>query len=167
MRRLERFASVSRNSLWDWPKVKNPLIVVLNFLVIQICKYLPSLALKNMLYRAIGVRVGKNAALGLGVQLDIFFPELIEIGDNAIIGYNATLLAHEFLVDEFRVGRVKIGAGALIGACSVVLPGVEVGEGAVVSALSLVNKDVPRGWFCGGVPIRKIKKLTINKQLQS
>ncbi|MEM3030731.1 MAG: acyltransferase [Candidatus Micrarchaeia archaeon] len=157
MRRLKRFAFSGRNSLWSWPSVKNPLVVALNFLVIQLCKYLPSLSLKNVLYRAIGVRVGENAALALGVQLDIFFPELIEIGNNAVIGYNVTILAHEFLIDELRVGRVRVGEGALIGACSVVLPGVEVGEGAVVSALSLVNKDVPKKGFYGGVPARKIR----------
>lgn len=28
-------------------------------------------------------------------MFDIFFPELIEIGDNTIIGYNSTILAHE------------------------------------------------------------------------
>jgi len=158
MRRLRRFAFEGRNSLWGWAGVKSPLIIALNFLVITLCKYLPSLRLKNILLRAIGVKVGRNAAFALGVQLDIFFPELIEVGENALIGYNATILAHEFLVGELRIGRVRIGDNALIGACSVVLPGVEVGEGAVVAALSLVNRDVPKNGFYGGVPAKRIGK---------
>jgi len=147
-----------RNSLWMWAGVKNPFRVALNFLLIEICKYLPSLRLKNFLYRLIGIKIGKNAAIGLAVQFDIFYPELIYISENALIGYNTTILAHEFLQNELRTGKVAIGKNVLIGACTVVLPGVEIGDGAVVSALSLVNNDIPKNSFYGGIPARRLKR---------
>jgi acetyltransferase-like isoleucine patch superfamily enzyme len=71
------------------------------------------------------------------------------------VGYNTTILAHEFMRNEWRRGPV-IGAGATIGANCTILPGVVIGDGATVSAMSLVNRDVPAGAFVGGVPIRML-----------
>lgn len=146
------------NPLRKWYRYRNPFRVVFNFLVIYGCRYLPSLELKNILYRLVGVKLGKNVSVGLGAVFDIFFPEMIEIGENSVIGYNATILAHEFLVDELRKGRVKIGRNVLIGAKALILPGVEVGDNVRVSACSLVNSDIPSNAFVGGVPAREIGK---------
>ncbi|MEW5954958.1 MAG: acyltransferase [Candidatus Micrarchaeota archaeon] len=156
--RLERHAT-QPPSLRRWHAVRNPFRTVLNFVVIHCCRYLPSLSLKNFFYRLLGARIGKNASFGLGATLDIFFPELVEVGENATIGYNTVVMTHEFLRGEWRKGRVKIGRNAVIGANCVVLPGVDIGEGAVVSACSLVNKDVPPKAFWGGVPAKEIRKL--------
>ncbi|MEW6328763.1 MAG: acyltransferase [Candidatus Micrarchaeota archaeon] len=157
-RRLETFKTRGKNSLQYWWKIRNPLRVVVNFLVIYICKYLPSLSLKNFLYRALGMKVGRNVSVALGVTFDIFFPELIEIGDNSVIGFNATIVAHEYLVGEWRRGKTKIGRDVMIGMNSTVLAGVRVGDGAVVSACSLVNRDVPPGALVEGVPAVQRKK---------
>jgi acetyltransferase-like isoleucine patch superfamily enzyme len=92
----------------------------------------------------------------LGVTLDVFFPQLISLADNSIIGYNTVILAHEFLVKELRTGPVTIGEDVMIGANVTILPGVHIGDGATVSACSLVNADVPPGAMVGGVPARPI-----------
>jgi len=162
MRRLQSLkvpSGVEENSLeYYWWRLKNPLNTILNFIVIEIAKFMPSLTLKRVLLRCLGMRVGRNAAIGLRVQFDIFFPELIELGDNCIIGYGATVLAHEFLIEEVRTGKVRIGKNVMIGANSTILPGVIIGENATVSACSLVNKDIPTGAFVGGVPARILRK---------
>jgi acetyltransferase-like isoleucine patch superfamily enzyme len=147
----------SGNSLCAWHRVRSPLRVTLNFIVLEICRFLPSLRLKNAFYRLLGMKIGQNVSIGLGVMFDIFFPELIEIGDNTIIGYNSTIIVHEFLVKEWRQGRVKIGKNVMIGALCLVMPGVEIEDKATVGAYSLVNKRVAKGSFVGGVPIREIR----------
>ncbi|NYZ75659.1 acyltransferase [Candidatus Micrarchaeota archaeon] len=157
MRKLESFRSESRNSLLNWHKVKHPLRVILNFILIYSARYMPSLRVKNFLYRLTGMKVGTDVAVGLGAVFDIFFPELIEIGDNCIIGYGVTVLAHEFLIKEWRTGKVKIGRNVLIGANSTVLAGVSIGDNSTVSACSLVNDSIPANSFYGGVPARKVK----------
>lgn len=144
------------NSLqYIWRHV-SPWRVVVNFLILSLGRFLPWLGLKNRLYRLTGMRVGDHASIALMVMIDVFFPEEITIGDNAIIGYNTTILGHEYLLNEWRRGPVVIGRNATIGANCTILPGVVIGEGAVVSAMSLVNRDVPPGARVGGVPIRPL-----------
>lgn len=155
MRRLKSFRAEGSNSLLKWYKTKNPLRIILNFLLIYSARYLPSLTLKNFFYRLTGMKVGRDVAVGLGAVFDIFFPELIEIGDNCIIGYGTTVLAHEFLHKEWRVGKVRVGRNVLIGANSTILAGVTIGDNSVISACSLVNSDVPPNSFYAGVPARR------------
>lgn len=158
MRQIKAYRSgSSTNPLRRWYIYRNPLRVALNFVVIYSCRYMPSLRIKNLLYRLIGIKVGKKVSVGLGVVFDIFFPELIELGDNSVIGFDSAILTHEFLVDEFRKGRVKVGKNVLVGARSLILPGVEVGDNAKISAMSLVNDNVASNSFVGGIPIREIK----------
>jgi len=145
------------NSLWVWTRTRSPIKVTFNFLLLLVVRYSPSLRLKLVAMKLMGVKAGRQVSIALNATIDIFYPELIEIGDHSIVGYNATLLAHEYLVDRLRTGKVVIGRNVLIGANSTVLAGVAIGDGAVVGACSLVNSDVPAGAFVGGVPARIIR----------
>lgn len=87
-----------------------------------------------------------------------FFPEKISIGENTVIGYNTTILAHEYLIKEYRLGEVIIGENVMIGANTTILPGVTIGDGATVAAGSVVHKDVAAGSFVGGNPLRDLRK---------
>ncbi|QHS16147.1 acyltransferase [haloarchaeon 3A1-DGR] len=157
--RLDRVATPGpRNSLWSWPDAKSPLVVVRNYLVILLCRISPSLRLKNWLLRRIGVSVGAGVSWGLESTPDVFWPERITVESDAIVGYDATLLCHEFLQDEYRLGDVVIRRRAMIGAGAIVLPGVTVGEGARVAANSLVTEDVPAGTTVAGVPAEVVSE---------
>ena len=146
----------SRNSLWSWTDAKSPLRVALNYLLVWVARVVPSLRGRNWALRRLGASVGSDVAWGLEATPDVFWPELITVGDHAIIGYDATLLCHEFLQDEYRLGEVVIGERAMIGAGATVLPGVEIGDGAQVAANSLVTRDVPAGATVAGVPAESI-----------
>ncbi|HVL49244.1 MAG TPA: acyltransferase [Candidatus Thermoplasmatota archaeon] len=144
------------NSLWYWVESVGFWKTVRNYVLMVLARISPSLRFKHVLYRAMGAKIGAKASIGLEVTFDVFFPELIEIGENSIVGYNTTILCHEFLVDEYRTGRVKIGRNVTIGANCTILPGVTIADGSVVSAMSLVNRDVDG--FVGGVPARPLAK---------
>jgi len=148
-----------RAALWYFPQLAGGTGRVLrNALCIYAARIAPSFGIKRFLLRLTGAQIAPHAAIGLGVMLDIFFPQDITIEDDATIGYNTTILAHEFTYREWRRGPVRIARGATVGANCTILPGVVIGEGAVVSAMSLVNRDVPAGAFVGGVPIRLLRR---------
>ena len=77
-------------------------------------------------------------------------------------------------------GPVTLEKHALVGAGSVVLPGLVIGAGAVVGALSLVKRSIPdyevwggvpaknieQGWNCG-IAIRNKKMLNLENQLRN
>ncbi|MDM5236748.1 acetyltransferase [Bacillus cereus] len=157
MRRTTRYPVSGENALWNVYKTVSFWKVMKNFIIIQIARYTPFLSVKNWLYRTfLRMKVGKKTSFALMVMPDIMFPEKITVGDNSIIGYNTTFLAHEYLIREYRLGEIVIGNEVMIGANTTILPGVLIGDGAIVSAGTLVHKDVPSGAFVGGNPMRII-----------
>ena len=157
MRRTTRYPVSGENSLWNVYKTVSFWKVMKNFIIIQIARYTPFLSVKNWLYRTfLRMKVGKKTSIALMVVPDIMFPEKITVGENSIIGYNTTLLAHEYLIREYRLGEIFIGNEVMIGANTTILPGVEIGDAAIVSAGTLVHRDVPSGAFVGGNPMRVI-----------
>ncbi|WP_071460773.1 acyltransferase [Bacillus massilinigeriensis] len=157
MRRTKRYPVEGANSLWHVYKTVPFLKVVKNFLVIQTARYTPFLGMKNWLYRTfLRMKVGEQTSFALMVMLDVMFPEKISVGKNTVIGYNTTILAHEYLIKEYRLGEVVIGDRVMIGANTTILPGITIGDDSIVSAGTLVHKDVPSGSFVGGNPMRVI-----------
>ena len=157
--RTARYARVTRhptpgtrNSLWHWTTERSVARVVRNFLFVMVARLAPSLRLKNWALRRLGITVGEGVSWALDATPDVFWPERITLCDHCIVGYDATILCHEFLQDEYRLGDVVVGERAMIGAGAVVLPGVRIGEGAQVAANSLVTDDVPPGATVAGVP---------------
>lgn len=161
MRRVKvKPVSGDKNAMYHMYKLCSPLRATFNFAIITLCRYLPWLGLKNLLYRRLlGVKIEDGVAVGLMAMLDIFFPQKISIGANSIIGYNVTILTHEFLIKQYRLGAVDIGRDVMVGANVTILPGVEIGDGSIVAAGAVVTKDVPSGVMVGGVPARYIKDL--------
>lgn len=157
MRKTKRFFVKESNSLWQIYKTVSFWKVVKNFIIIQLARYTPFLRVKNWMYRFfLRMEVGKETAFALMAMPDVMFPEKIKVGANSIIGYNTTILAHEYLIKEYRIGAVIIGDEVLIGANTTILPGVTIGDRAIISAGTLVHKDVAPGSFVGGNPMQVI-----------
>ncbi|WP_339060441.1 acyltransferase [Tepidibacillus marianensis] len=158
MRKTERYPVKGSNSLWQVYDTVSFWKVMKSFIVITIARFTPWLPIKNWLYRTfLHMEIGEKSAIALMVMMDTMFPERIHVGDNSIIGYNTTILAHEYLLNEYRLGDVYVGSNVMIGANSLILPGVTIGDYSIVGAGSVVTKDVPPHAFVAGNPAKLIR----------
>ena len=145
------------NVLYMWSRVINPFRLITNHMAIQVGKYFP-LRLKITFFRfVLGMGIGRNVGIAPDTDIDPYYPELITIGDNAVLGWKVKILCHEFTRDRMTLGRVKIGENTLIGAFTSIRAGVTIGKDAVIAMNSYVNKDIPDNGFFGGIPARRLK----------
>jgi acetyltransferase-like isoleucine patch superfamily enzyme len=107
-------------------------------------------------FKMMGAKIGKNVQIN---SKFVFDATLLEIGDNTVIGGNATVISHVVEWGVLKLKKVKIGKNVTIGSNAVVMPGVEIGDNALigVGAVLLKNTRVaPRSvWY--GIPAAPIK----------
>lgn len=102
--------------------------------------------------RALGARIGQ------GVDLHTLPPVtgMLTIGKRASIEPEVDLAGHWVDGDVFRLGRVRIGADAVVRSRTTLLPGASVGAGAEVEAGSAVTGAVPDGERWAGSPAERV-----------
>ena len=155
VRRLNKQKRFSINPLWQVYKIVRFPKVFKQTIIIEISRFIPSMRLKRSIYRKfLKMAIGQNTAFAYKVLPDLFYPELISVGNNSVIGYNTTILTHEILVNEYRYGRVDIGSQTLIGANVTILPGVKIGHNVIIKAGTIVSKDVPNDTIAFGNPMQ-------------
>jgi hypothetical protein len=91
-----------------------------------------------LFYKLMGAKVGRNVQIN---SKNVADHSLLEIGDNSVIGGNATVIGHLFESKGLRLSRVKIGKNVIVGLNSVIMPGVVIGDGSVVAAGAIVPKN--------------------------
>jgi acetyltransferase-like isoleucine patch superfamily enzyme len=74
------------NPAYEYNKIINRFRLFRNTIICYICKLLP-LKKKNSLYRLLSVKIGKNVVIAPYLQIDPFFPEIITLENNVIIGW--------------------------------------------------------------------------------
>lgn len=122
--------------------------------------YLPlirSSALIVWFYRGMGARIGAGTVIATTRLWDC---NLIEIGENCMIGGNASIAAHMINGERGRLRRVRIGSRVTIGANSSVMPGAIIEDDVVVGANSLVlqGMKLKSGGVYLGVPVRRVNE---------
>ena len=142
------------NAAYEWWRYRNPIRMLWTSFIIELTRMMPPMEFKNHLLRTIGVKIGKDVTISPKVTFDWLFPELIEIGDGTLLGGDIFLVCHSILIDELRIGRVKIGKQCLIASWFCNEPPTEIGDKSIIGLFSYVNKDVPPNTFTVGIPAK-------------
>jgi acetyltransferase-like isoleucine patch superfamily enzyme len=109
--------------------------------------------------RRLGARIGRDVFLGPDVYVEHDFAPLLSIEDGVVLARGASVLLHDSALNNVLGEPLKFGAVVLrtrcyVGANATVLCGVEIGAGAIVGAGSVVTRDVPAGAVAYGNPAR-------------
>lgn len=102
-----------------------------------------------------GANVGKRVYVN---SLFVSDHNLLEFGDDVVIGSEVHLSGHTVEGGVVKTGRVRLGRGVTIGLGSVIDIGVTVGDGCQVGALSLVPKHttLDAQSTYAGIPVRRL-----------
>jgi acetyltransferase-like isoleucine patch superfamily enzyme len=106
-------------------------------------------------YRAMGAKIGKGTLIATHRLWDV---DLIEIGEDCLIGGNSSIAAHYAQGSRGRLRRVRIGNRVTIGANTSVMPGVVIEDDVTVGSNSLVPLGVhlKSGGIYLGVPVQRV-----------
>jgi acetyltransferase-like isoleucine patch superfamily enzyme len=117
-------------------------------------------------FRAEGAQIGEDVEI-FGANLFTFGsePYLVSIGNGVTISHGVDFITHDggmrVARDEFPgaylYGRIQVADRCFIGAHCVLLPGAKVGAGSVIGACSLVTGEIPPGVVAVGAPARPVK----------
>lgn len=130
----------------------NALTLVLRFSFVNWIRLTPILPLYH---RLMGARIGRRVHINTAVVAD---QNLLEIGDDTVIGGDATLVGHVAEGGHLIAAKVRIGRGVTVGLMAVIMPGCTIGDGAVIAAGAVLKKgeQVGPGEIWAGVPARRV-----------
>lgn len=134
---------------------------VLNRILQVIALYVPGgRSLKPLLHRLRGVRMGDRVWIGTDCIIETMRPDLVQLGNNAVIGIRCVIIAHfREMGEEKRAAdlpTVVIEDDVYVGPGTIILPNVRIGRGAVITAGSVVSTPVPPLTMVQGNPARPI-----------
>lgn len=133
--------------------------------------------LRPYLLKCMGCHIGKNVFIGDHVRIDTGHADLIYIGDYSHITGGCRLLCHQRDLRNYyegdnaaclpyRLGKINIGKGVMVGMESLIMLGVTIGDGAIIGAYSLVTKDIPAWTIATGRPAKPLKKIPKRNKIE-
>lgn len=154
------------------------IIVELEVYILRLAGFIPSHALRKIIYMMGGITFGRGSTIHMGARF--YVPSNIRIGADTIIGEGVVLdgraaltignhvdiasdvmiyNAHHDISDKYFspvIKPVTIDDYVFIGPRVIILPGVHIKKGAVVGAGAVVTKDVEADSIVAGVPAKEI-----------
>ena len=117
---------------------------------------------KVVMGRNVHIAVYNNVA---GGELGVFLEDFSGLAYGCHVfsqsdDYSGRSLTNPTVPDEFKnetKATIRICRHVIVGACTIVLPGVTINEGSAVGAMSMVTKSTDTWAIYFGVPAKKIK----------
>ncbi len=123
--------------------------------------YISGTVWNKLFYKLLGAKIGKNVFINSPKLSDAY---LLELGDNVVIGGDASITCHIFEGNSLILGQIKIGNNVLIGAESYIMPGVTIEDNCNIGLKASIrkNKTIPEKSMIlsfPGTPAKKIAEI--------
>jgi acetyltransferase-like isoleucine patch superfamily enzyme len=107
--------------------------------------------------RLAGARLGRRVYVN---SLDLSDYNLLEFGDDVVIGADAHVAGHTVERGVVKTGAVRLGSRVVVGIDSIIDIGAEVGDGCQIGAMSFVPKyaKLAADSVYGGIPVRLLSQ---------
>lgn len=92
----------------------------------------------KMYLRITGAKIGRGAFLN---TKDFYDPYLLEIGDNVVIGGDATLTCHLFEGGRLHLGKIILGNATAVGAHAYLTPGTATGVNSKIGMNTFLQRN--------------------------
>ena len=109
-------------------------VILLNLVL----PYVSGTIWNKLFYKILGAKIGKNVFINSPKLSDAY---LLELGDNVVIGGDASITCHIFEGNTLILGNIKIGNNVLIGAETYVMPGVTIESNSNIGVKSFIRKN--------------------------
>ena len=116
-----------------------------------------------LFYRIAGAKIDVSAFQSSSDSIPDLY--MVTIGKNTLLGWNCSIFGHFSPNSATTfLGKVEIGDDVLIGENATVWPNVKIGNGAIVQNKSVVRPGtiIPPNEIWGGIPARKIKDINFD-----
>lgn len=116
-----------------------------------------------LFYKIAGAKIDVSAFQSSSDSIPDLY--MVTIGKNTLLGWNCSIFGHFSPNSATTfLGKVEIGDDVLIGENATVWPNVKIGNGSIVQNKSVVRPGtiIPPNEIWGGIPARKIKDINID-----
>ena len=116
-----------------------------------------------LFYRIAGAKIDVSAFQSSSDSIPDLY--MVTIGKNTLLGWNCSIFGHFSPNSATTfLGKVEIGDDVLIGENATVWPNVKIGNGSIVQNKSVVRPGtiIPPNEIWGGIPARKIKDINFD-----
>ncbi len=136
-----------------------------NKLVFTLQQKLVPCHFKNWLMRTTGMNVGHDVCIPHDISFDARFPQMITIGDGALVGGGSTLLGHRFEKSakgcKLTIGKVEIKERAMSGGMCTLLPGTVINKNCILGMNTpTFDVEMGEGELWEGTPAKMTHKFS-------
>ena len=124
---------------------------------------------KNWLMSTTGMKDGYDACIPHDITFDSYFPELIEIGNGALIGGESNLITHKIVkssgtskngnTHKLIIGKNILAERVMMAGLAEMMPGSEMSDKSMLNLNSSLEGTIPSRELWGGKPAKLMMKL--------
>ncbi len=147
----------------DWFRARNIFKIWYNGIIVEIARHLPGRKstswLRKLLYKLMGVKIGKNVYIGKGVVFDHLFGDLVTIKDSVYLDDYVYFDGHEYTITQTVFGKTIVKENTHLAKHTFVRCGTIVGKGVKTEPYTMLAKVIPDYKLWAGIPAKKVKNL--------